>query len=242
MVQEGVGSLSGADWTSLADWWLDELASDAAYEEQILPLALDLIDPQRGDRCLDIGCGEGRLMEAVAKQGAIPIGVDVSGELLQRASQFGRVYQRRIPPLDFLEDAAVDRAAIVLVLEHLPDEAAVFNEVARVVRRGGSLAVVLNHPLWTAPDSSPIQYEGSEILWRPGRYFSRGWSDEPAGEGTVRFFHRSLAELFNAASDTGWSLDRVVESGVSRDQVRRTPGLKGQEHIPRLMGIRWTLN
>lgn len=227
------------DWSSLAGWWLDELAGDPAYEEEVLPLALELLDPEPGRTYLDLGCGEGRVMRAIAERGADAVGVDVSPELLSEASKYGRVHQADVPPIEFLADGEVNGVVMVLVLEHLRDEETVFSEVARVTRPGGVLALVINHPIWTAPGSTPIQDPGQETLWRPGAYFSFGWSDEPAGDETVRFHHRPMSKLLNAAAAAGWNLERMEEDGVTADQVQRTPGLQGQEHIPRLLGVRW---
>lgn len=223
----------------MAEWWLTELADDPAYEQEVLPLALSLLEPHTDGTYLDLGCGEGRVMAAIAARGATPIGVDVAPALLEKAARHGRVHQAEIPPIAFLDDSSVDGVVVVLVLEHVADEAAVLAEAARVTRPGGVLAVVINHPIWTAPKSTPVLDDTEEILWRPGEYFSRGWSDEPAGKATVRFYHRSMAQLLNAAAMAGWRLDRMVEEGVSRVQVERTPGLAGQDHIPRLLGVRW---
>jgi hypothetical protein len=108
-----------------------------------------------------------------------------------------------------------------------------------VVRERGALAVVINHPIWTAPGSSPIEQEDGEVLWRPGRYFGRGHSDEPAGRQKVRFYHRTLASLLTSAAMAGWDLQRVEEAGISAAAVARTPAYAGQEEIPRLLGLRW---
>lgn len=224
----------------LAGWWLEELADDPSYEGEVLPLALDLLGPGAGMTYLDLGCGEGRVMAAIAERGGIPIGVDVSTALLERASVFGETHMARVPPIDFLGDGTVDGVVIVLVLEHIADEGAVFAEAARVTRTGGTLALIINHPTWTAPGSTPILDDTGEILWRTGEYFSDGWSDEPAGEGTVRFHHRNMSQLLNSAADADWRLERMVEEGVTADQVERTPMLSGQEHLPRLLGVRWT--
>jgi SAM-dependent methyltransferase len=227
------------DWSSLAGWWLDELAGDPTYAEEVLPLAIELLDPRAEGMYLDVGCGEGRMMKAIVDRGAEAIGVDAAEELLARASEYGEVHLADVPPLDFFADAVVDGVVVVLVLEHIRDEEEMFAEAARVTKAGGVLALVINHPVWTAPGSTPIQDPGGELLWRPGEYFSVGWADEPAGEGTVRFHHRPLSRLLTAASDAGWSLERMVEHGVTDDQVQRVPGLAGQEHIPRLLGGRW---
>jgi SAM-dependent methyltransferase len=145
----------------------------------------------------------------------------------------------RLPGLASLGDGSFDGAYLSLVLEHLPDERAVFSGLARVVRPGGVLVVVMNHPAWTAPESSPVLDEDGEPLWRPGRYFGRGWTDLPSGPGIQRFHHRTIADLLTAAASSGWELRRVVEQGVDPIQVERYPVLTGQEHIPRLLGVRW---
>jgi hypothetical protein len=124
-------------------------------------------------------------------------------------------------------------------MEHLEDEDSLFRAMARAVRSGGVLAIVINHPVWTAPNSSPIEQSDGEVLWRPGRYFGRGHSDEPAGRQKVRFYHRTLASLLTTAATSGWDLQEVEESGISAAAIARFPDYEGQEEIPRLLGLRW---
>jgi SAM-dependent methyltransferase len=227
-------------WKSLDAWWLDELSTDPAYAEEIEPLVLELLQPRSGDIYLDLGCGEGRLMTAMKNVGAIVVGCDLNPRLLKLARRRGSVVQANLPDLSWARSRSFNGAFVGLVLEHLEDESAFFRHVARAVRRGGVLALVINHPVWTSPESSPIEDVGGETLWRPGTYFQRGYTDEPAGRARVRFYHRTLAELLNAAADAGWDLRHVVEAGVSPEQVKRFPDYAGQEHIPRVLGVRWS--
>lgn len=227
------------DWASLSGWWLDELAGDPSYEEEILPLAMELLDPRPGATYLDVGCGEGRLMRAIAERGAEAIGIDVSADLLEKAARYGVVHRGEVPPISAIGEDEVDGVVLVLVLEHIRDEEALFAEAARVTRKGGVLALVSNHPIWTAPGSTPIEDDDDETLWRPGEYFSVGWSDEPAGGDTVRFHHRPLARLLTEAARAGWCLEEMVEQGVSPAQIRRLPELEAQAGIPRVLGVSW---
>jgi SAM-dependent methyltransferase len=206
----------------------------------VLPLALDLVAPESGRTYLDLGCGEGRLMSGLGRAGATAVGIDVAPDLVVRAAAFGEVHLAEVPPIPLASDS-VDGVAVVLVLEHIRDEEEVMAEAARVTRPGGVLALVINHPVWTAPGSTPILDEAGEMLWRPGEYFSVGWSDEPAGVRTVRFHHRTMSRLLNSAAAAGWALEHMVEEGVTDTQIARTSGLAGQEHIPRLLGVRWRL-
>jgi hypothetical protein len=95
------------------------------------------------------------------------------------------------------------------------------------------LGLVINHPVWTAPDSTPITDDDGETLWRPGEYFSNGTTEIPAGENTVTFYHRSMADIMNAASAAGWGLEHMVEQPHHE--------FEDQSGIPRLLACRWRL-
>lgn len=224
----------------LAAWWIAEVAGDPAYAEQVVPLALDLIDPAPGERWLDLGCGEGRMMRLLEGRGAFAIGCDVSSALAALAGGEGSAVVARLPDLGWLQDDAVDGALAILVLEHLEGLGRLFGECARVVRPGGRLVAVLNHPVMTAPGSAPVfDPDDDEIVWRWGDYFGSGVTTEPAGEGEVEFHHRSLGALLDAAAAGGWTMVRLVEQGVGEGQASRDPLLARQQNIPRLLGVAW---
>jgi SAM-dependent methyltransferase len=224
----------------LAEWWVAEVRSDPAYCDEVIPLALELLAPEPDAGYLDLGCGEGQMMRAVAAAGAGAIGCDVSPELAGRAAAAGPVVVGRLPELDWVKEGSLDGAYAVLVLEHLDAVEALFAAVARAVRPGGVLAVVCNHPAFTAPGSGPVlDPDDGEVLWRWGPYLEPGSSTEPAGPGAVVFHHRPTGDLLTAASDAGWSLQRMVERGVGEERAAADPLLGAQRHIPRLLGLRW---
>jgi SAM-dependent methyltransferase len=227
-------------WDELDKWWVQELESDPSYDEEITPLLLELLDPQHDELYLDLGCGTGRVLAQVIDRGARAVGCDLNQRLLQEARKVAPVVRGVLPSLEWVRPGTFDGAYVGLVVEHLSDEVEFFSSAARAVRVAGCLALVMNHPIWTAPLSSPIDDAHGEVLWRPGRYFGRGHSDEPAGRRKVRFYHRTAADLLNAASAAGWALVQMEERGISRQQVERYPDYAGQEHIPRLLGARWT--
>ena len=124
-------------------------------------------------------------------------------------------------------------------MEHLPGLDLLAN-VARVVRPGGSLVLVMNHPAFTPAAAGPIMDQSDgEILWRWGRYFEPAPVTMPAGDSEIVFHHRPLGDVLNAAAVAGWSLDRFIERGFSRAAIDAVPGYAGQEQMPRLLGVRW---
>lgn len=98
----------------------------------------------RGRRVVDIGCGTGRLVVALAERGAKVWGVDASSEMLEQAraktARSVRLKQARAEALPF-KDAWFERAVLWLVL-HLVDRPAALAEARRVLAAGGKLAVV----------------------------------------------------------------------------------------------------
>ena len=62
----------GDAWDS--GWWLAEVASDPTFVEEIVPLLLELAGPEPRT-WLDLGCGEGQGMRALAGEGSLDSGV-----------------------------------------------------------------------------------------------------------------------------------------------------------------------
>ena len=218
-------------WSELADWWMSEIVDDPAYEEVITPMLLDILQPQPRRTYLDLGCGEGRVMRAVAGRSAVVHGVELNRQLARLAVEIAPTVLGELPNLGFLGDDSYDGAYCVLVLEHIVDHRGLFREAARVVKMGGRFALVMNHPVWTSPGSTPIEDFDGEILWRPGSYFSTGATDAPAGENRIVFHHRTFSAVLNAAANAGWCLDKVIET-PHHDRF-------DQSGIPRLLACRW---
>lgn len=224
----------------VADWWVAEVAADPVYAEEVIPLALAVLDAVPGGRYLELGCGEGEVMRSLVARGARVLGCDLSERLARRAAAAGPVAVCRLPDLGWVRPGSLDGAVAVLVVEHLPDVEALFAAAAVVVRPGGVLALVANHPAYTAPGSGPlVDPEDGEVLWRWGPYMEAGSSEEPAGGGSVVFYHRSLAVLLSAAAEVGWCLERLVEHGVGERRAAADPLLAAQRQIPRLLAARW---
>jgi SAM-dependent methyltransferase len=126
-----------------------------------------------GETVLDLGSGPGldALLAArlVGPTGRV-IGVDMTPEMLERARSVaaragaGHVEFRpgRLEALP-VEDASVDAVTSNCVINLVPDKAAVFREVARVLRPGGRVVVadiVLDRPLPAAVANDVLAWCG----------------------------------------------------------------------------------
>jgi hypothetical protein len=89
-----------------------------------------------GRDVVDIGCGDGAFVRALAKAGANPIGIEVSEAAVERAraKDPGHRYLLGSAEAVPLPDASVDVAVMMRSLHHVPDPNSAFPELRRVVR------------------------------------------------------------------------------------------------------------
>lgn len=218
------------EWDHLEDWWRQELDSDPTYDQVVVPLILDMVGPGAG-RVLDVGCGNGRIMRELTGRGFEAVGCDINASLLGEARSAGPVIRVDLPSIP-LRTGSVDGVVVVLSFEHFAD--AVFDELARVIRPGGWMASVVNHPFVTARGAaSVIDPTDGEVFWRPGSYLEAGANPEDVGDRTVTFQHRPMGEFLTVAADAGFALAELRE-------VPFAPGGLPDAGLPRLMGVRWT--
>ncbi len=60
-----------------------------AFVSQLALPVVDLLDPQKGEKILDVGCGEGTLAVEIERRGAKVVGVDMSAEMIEQCEAKG---------------------------------------------------------------------------------------------------------------------------------------------------------
>ncbi len=148
-----------------------------AIEERLL---VELIGPVRGERVLDIGCGDGVLSVHLARAGGMVTGLDADPGMLaaarQRANRSGAAAafvegDARLLPF---YDGSFDVVVAVTVLCFVADAERAAKEMARVLRPGGR--VVLGElgriSLWAAKRRLS-GWLGSRT-WRNARFRTAG--------------------------------------------------------------------
>jgi SAM-dependent methyltransferase len=224
-------------WDDISDWWVREVADDPVYQEDVGPM-FDRLLTGTSDPVLDLGCGEGQWLSRFSRHDRI-FGTDASQSLLTRATKAVPVVKGVLPDLRWVRSGVIGTAISLFVLELIEDHVRFFTEAARIVAPGGSLVLIFNHPVFTAPDAGPFMDPDLDVFWRWGSYLERGSSDVPAGSATLVMYHRSTAELLTAAARCGWSLEEMMEVPLGAAAIEREPSYAGQEGIPRFLGVRW---
>jgi arsenite methyltransferase len=145
---------TGRDWAEELDYPQPELsrvpdATVASFAGVANPFSLGRLE--RGETVLDLGCGAGTDL-LIAAQMAGPatrvIGVDMTATMLRRAREGADamglagvdLHEALIESLP-LGDASVDVVISNGVIDLVPDKAAVFAEIDRVLRPGGRVQI-----------------------------------------------------------------------------------------------------
>ncbi|MEM7274958.1 MAG: methyltransferase domain-containing protein [Actinomycetota bacterium] len=133
-----------------------DLATAERYEADFVPalfascaqVTLDAVEPADGDRLVDVACGSGIVARTAANRWGDRLtitGIDLNPSMLT-------VARRLAPSIDWrqgdaaalpLDDDAADVATCQMAAMFFPDRVAAFAELARVVKPGGRVAVVV---------------------------------------------------------------------------------------------------
>jgi SAM-dependent methyltransferase len=114
-----------------------------------------LLDVREGLSVLDVGCGAGYLLGKAAARAGAALGVDLDGDRLRSAREailhgkrpnyglvaFAAADGQHLP----FADASFDRIICTETLEHVLDPRLILEQLARVLKPGGRLAVSVPH-------------------------------------------------------------------------------------------------
>ncbi len=113
--------------------------------------AINHAEPQRGEVCVDLGSGRGtdvlRMAESVGETGFV-YGIDISDGMLEKARKNAEKFDVRnvrfirceLEKLE-LPDESADLVISNCTLNHAGDKQAVWNEIFRILKKGGRFVI-----------------------------------------------------------------------------------------------------
>ncbi len=146
----------------------------------------------RGDKVLDLGCGNGRLYELLKEKSVDYYGIDNSEKLIEIA-------KIRYPKVKFLvadalnlpfPDSFFDKVFSIAVLHHIPSEELrlkFLEEIKRVLKPEGFLIITL----WKFHASKDLYLISKYAILKLFGKSKLDWKDffEPWGKKTERYYH-----------------------------------------------------
>lgn len=210
-------------WEKVADWYDRLIEGEGTYQKElILPNLLRLMDIKPADVILDLACGQGFFAREFYKKAKNVIGADASPSLIKIAKENSpkdvRFEVSKAESLGFIKSGSVGKVVIVLALQNMQDANIVLKEVGRVLKKGGELYVVLNHPAFRVPKQSEWGWdEKAKIQYRRvDRYLSElkiPIEMHPGVKNTeyTTSFHRPLQFYFKGLHKAGFSVVTMEE-------------------------------
>ena len=236
--------ISETSWGGVAKWYDEVVEEKGSYQKDvILPNILRLVDVKKGDKILDLACGQGFFASEFEKLGADVVASDISSELINIAKEKNKNIKFVVSPADdisFLGDNTVDKITIILALQNIDNLNGVFKECRRILKTNGKLFVVLNHPAFRIPkvsswgfdDEMGVQYRRLDSYLSESRIKIDMTPGSKENKKFTISFHRSLQTYFKAFKNNGfcvenfeeWISDRKSEPGKrqkAEDRARK---------------------
>lgn len=177
----------------------EAIEKSISLHQQRLDAVLDTLQKTGAERVLDLGCGEGRLLQMLLKEKQFTeiVGMDVSSATLDKAEQrlrLERMSERQLARIKLIQGSLLyrderlggyDAAAAVEVIEHLePDRLAAFERVLFEFARPKTV-----------------------VITTPNRDYNSQWESLPAG--SMR--HRDHRFEWTQAEFAEWTI-RITET------------------------------
>jgi len=243
-------------WGGISSWYDETVEKENSYQKElILPNLLRLLDIKKGEKIIDIACGQGFFAREYSKHGASVAGTDISPELIsianERSQGSGAVFNVSSANKQQFPNSAFDKASCILALQDIEDLNGTIFEVGRLLKPGGLFVAVINHPAFRVPKrSSWVVDEKNKIQFRRvDEYISEtkvkfevhpGSTSSPQADQITTYFHRPLQSYFKALEKAGLAVVRLeewVSNKESQPGPRSDMENKARREFPLFMAL-----
>lgn len=223
------------EWNDASEAWVDFVRTGKDYTRIGLnnPATFKVIEDVKGERVLDIACGEGFNTRILARMGGRVTGVDFSEKLVEYARQIEAEERLGIhyevmdaTNLDRINSNSYDLVACFMALQDIENYERAISEAARVLKKEGRFVFSIPHPCF-----EKISWRGRRVP-AANNYFEAAecpinWNMERLAKPfTTISFHRTLTDYFQSLYLSKLSVRRLVEPKLSRESLEKYPYLK----------------
>jgi ubiquinone/menaquinone biosynthesis C-methylase UbiE len=238
-------------WNEAAEWYDALLEAEGTYQRDlILPNILRLMAIKKTDVVLDLACGQGFFSREFKKEANKVIAADLSTELIKIAESKSKNIEYHVASADnlrFLKDETTDKVVIILSLQNISDIASVFKECRRVLRPGGRIYFVLNHPAFRIPRASSwgwdekneVQYRRIDAYLSESKVAIQTHPGSSPRESTWSF-HKPLQNYFKSLAKNNFAVLRLEEwnsEKTSGSGPRKKAEDRARKEIPLFMAV-----
>ncbi|HTY13275.1 MAG TPA: class I SAM-dependent methyltransferase [Candidatus Omnitrophota bacterium] len=239
-------------WNEVAEWY-DGLVGDEGsdyHRNVIIPGALRMLAPQKGEKVLDVACGQGVFSRKLAEAGAEVVGIDASKRLIDSAKKRSPDIKYAVvnaASMKLFQDGTFDSAASIMALQNIDPIAPVLSEISRVLKPGGRFLFVTLHPCFRVPRNSHWGFDHKKDTQyrRVDRYMSQikvpiRMHPGYAPDQITYTYHRPLSEYFKVLRSCGLAvidLEEWISHRISKSGPRKKAEDSSRIEIPMFVSI-----
>jgi ubiquinone/menaquinone biosynthesis C-methylase UbiE len=211
-------------WKSVGKWYDSIVGEEGHFYHKtiILPKTIELLKLNEKSRVLDLACGQGVLARHLPK-GVKYVGVDIASTLIAAAKRYSPSPHHTFLQADLTKPWPLDpskkfsHAVCILALQNIEKPEIIFEELSKVLEKGGKAIFVINHPYYRIPRKSCWGFNESTktqtreitaymtpqkipIVTHPGKEESTTWS-----------FHFPLSHYVAIARKNGFVIEQLEE-------------------------------
>lgn len=251
-------------WDEFADSWIEFVRSGKNYYMEYMngPALKRRIGDVEGKKVLDMGCGEGCWSKFFAKEGAEVTGIDLSDALVKAAIEEEKRHSLGIKyfvadaaDLNMLESESFDLVFSFMALMDIRNYQRAISEASRVLKKGGRLVVVIEHPCFEMGRvldgkvvggwETRLNKDGSKeylYYWvadylREHSYIFEWRHDRLSSSFVTTAFHRPLSDYVNALTKAGLVITGLDEPQPLEKGVNIHPPMKKHYRVPQSVVI-----
>jgi SAM-dependent methyltransferase len=215
------------------------LPTDVVHYGPDIPTEADLrlLGDVKGKRVVELGCGGGQASIALARQGAIPTGVDFSSAQIEFARHLadteGVKAEFRVgdlADLAFLRSDSVDIVVSSDAFGYIEDLSRVFRQVHRVLKVGAPLVFSLPHPA-----RHMIDEDAEQPLLVRHSYFDRSPATRLRSGAMLTEYRHGFGDLAMGLVRSSYRIEAIVEPEPVTGGLRSAQWRDAFRYVPRMI-------
>jgi SAM-dependent methyltransferase len=156
-------------WQKVGGWYNKIVGEGGHYYHQkiILPNSLRLLQLKKGERLVDVGCGQGILAKYIP-EGVEYLGIDLAKSLVDIAQKQDKNPRHHYLVADVSREiklGMIDKVVMILSLQNIKKPFGVIKNCHSWLKTGGKILMVLNHPAFRIPKHTDWE-EKNGRQWR----------------------------------------------------------------------------
>lgn len=241
-------------WDQASRWYDSLVGSQGTdfHKDIIMPGVFKMLDAKKGDRILDLACGQGVFSRFLYGKGMKVEGLDSSVELIKharsRSNSSIRFHVGDVADPEVFKNDRFDGVACLMAIQNIENINALFQNASIWLKPGCHFVLVMTHPCFRIPRQTHWGWdEEKKIEYRRVDHYmtetnvpilTPPFADKDSYTLT---YHRPLQSYVEALSVTGFALDGLEEwisNKKSQPGKRAKAENRSRKQIPLFLALR----